>query len=58
MSLCQQLALEPFEPPNRLVQQTADLGDVARHGEDLRPKPVANGGSDASRDRRLELGCR
>lgn len=56
MALRQQLALEPLEAPNCLIQQTADLGDVARDGEDLSPKPVANGGSDACRNRRLELG--
>jgi len=58
VSLRQQVALEPLEAPNRLIQQAADLGDVARDGEDLRPKPVANSGSDAGRDRRLELGRR
>ena len=32
MPLGEQIALEPFEPPDRLVQQAADLRDVTRDG--------------------------
>jgi S-adenosylmethionine:tRNA ribosyltransferase-isomerase len=56
MTLGEQVALEPFESADRLVQEAADLRDVARDREHLGSKSVANGGADVRRDRRLELG--
>ena len=56
MPLGEQIALEPFEPPDRLVQEAADLCDVAGDGEDLGAKAVADGDADLRRDRSLELG--
>ena len=56
MPLGEQIALEPLEPPDRLVQEAADLCDVARDGQDLGAEAVANGDADMRRDRGLELG--
>jgi S-adenosylmethionine:tRNA ribosyltransferase-isomerase len=56
MALCRDLALEPLEPANRLVQEAADLRDVARDRDDLGAEPVANSGRDLRRDRRLQVG--
>ncbi len=56
MALGRDLALEPLEPANRLVQEAADFGDVARDREDLGAEPVANSGRDLRRDRRLQVG--
>jgi S-adenosylmethionine:tRNA ribosyltransferase-isomerase len=56
MPLGEQIALEPFEPSDRLVQQAADLRDVASDREDLGAKAVADGDADMRGDRGLELG--
>lgn len=56
MALGEQLALEALEPPDRLVEQATDLGDVSRDGEDLGPEPIADCDSDLSGNRRLEAG--
>lgn len=56
--LREELALQALEPPDRLVQQSADLGDVASHGQHLGAQPVPDGRSHLSGDRRLELGRR
>jgi S-adenosylmethionine:tRNA ribosyltransferase-isomerase len=56
MPLGEQIALEPFEPSDRLVQEAADLCDVAGDGEDLGAKTVADGDADMRRDRSLQLG--
>ena len=58
VTLGEEVALEPLEPPDRLVQQPADLGDVARDGQHLGAQAVAHGAPDMRRDRRLELGRR
>ena len=57
MTLGEQLAFESLEPPDRLVQEPANLGDVARHREDLGAQAVTNCHAHVGRDRRLELGC-
>jgi S-adenosylmethionine:tRNA ribosyltransferase-isomerase len=54
--LGEQIALEPFEPSDRLIQEAADLRDVAGDREDLDAKAVADGDADMRRDRGLELG--
>lgn len=56
VALGEQLTLEPLEPPDRLVEQAADLGDMPRDGEDLGPEPIADCDSYLGRDRRLEAG--
>jgi S-adenosylmethionine:tRNA ribosyltransferase-isomerase len=56
MPLGQQIALEPFEPPDRLVQEAADLCNVASDWEDLGSETVAYGDADMRRDRGLEPG--
>ena len=58
MPLGEELALEPLEPPDRLVEEAADLGDVPRDGKDLGAQAVADRLADVHRDRRLELGGR
>ena len=58
VALGEQVALEPLEAPDCLVEEPADLGDVPRNGEDLRPEAVANGRPDLCRDTCLELGRR
>jgi hypothetical protein len=35
MAFREEVALDPFEASDRLIQETADLGDVACHREDL-----------------------
>jgi S-adenosylmethionine:tRNA ribosyltransferase-isomerase len=50
------LSFEPLEPPDRLVQEAADLGDMAGNGQDLGAKPVTYGGGDLRRNRRFEVG--
>jgi S-adenosylmethionine:tRNA ribosyltransferase-isomerase len=57
----EQVALEPLEPADRLVEEATNLGDMARHGQDLDAQAVADGGADVLGDRRLELrggGCK
>ena len=55
MPLGQQIALEPLEPPDRLVEQPADLREVACDGHHLRPQAVLHGGADPLRQGRLEV---
>jgi S-adenosylmethionine:tRNA ribosyltransferase-isomerase len=54
--LGEKLALESFEPPDRLVQQAPDLGDVTTDRQHLGPKTVADCRPDLGGDGRLELG--
>lgn len=54
--LGEQLAFEPLESADRLVEQPADLGDVSRDRQDFCAKAVPNCASDLSGDRGLELG--
>ena len=56
VALGEQVALEPLEPADRLVQQAADLGDVPRDREHLGPQAVVHGGADLLRQHALELG--
>ena len=56
VTLGEELALEALEPPDRLVEQAADLGDVPGDRQDLGAEAVADGNADLSRDRGLELG--
>ena len=60
VALGEELSLEAFEPPDRLVQQAAYLGDVTGDGQHLGPQAVANGGRHLCGDRGLEPsgGCR
>jgi S-adenosylmethionine:tRNA ribosyltransferase-isomerase len=58
VTLCEEIAFEPLEPPNRLVQEASYLGDVARDREHLGADAVADRGRDVLGDRRLELGRR
>ena len=55
MALGKQIALEPLEPTDRLVEEAADLGDVARDREHLGSQAIAYGDADLRRNRRLEL---
>jgi S-adenosylmethionine:tRNA ribosyltransferase-isomerase len=57
MAFCEEVSLEPLEAADCLIEQTADLGDVTRHGEDLGAQPVAHGDADVRGDRRFELRC-
>ena len=54
--LGEQVTLEPLESANRLVQEAADLRDVARDREHLGAKPVTDCMADMCRNRGLELG--
>ena len=57
--LGEKVALEALEPPDCLVQQSADLCDVTRDGHHLCAQPISHGASDVGRNRCLELGsCR
>ena len=56
VTLAEEVALEPLEPADRLVQEAANLCDVTGDGEDLRPKAVANSDADMGRYRCLEPG--
>lgn len=57
-ALGEQLALEPLETPDRMVEEASDLGDVTADGEHLRAQAVSHGGADLGGDRGLELsGC-
>ena len=56
VTLGQHVAFEALESANRLVEKTANLGDVARDRKNLGTKPVAYSASDLSGDRRLERG--
>ncbi len=57
VALREEVALEPLEPPDRLVQQAADLRDVARDRQHLDSQAVAHGVADLCGDRGFEL-CR
>ena len=56
--LGEDVALEALEPTNGLVEQSADLGDVARDRQHFRAQPIAHRAPDVRRNRRLELGSR
>ena len=56
MPLGEEVALDPLEAANRLVQEATNLGDVPCDGEDLGTDAVANGGAHVLRDRHFELG--
>jgi S-adenosylmethionine:tRNA ribosyltransferase-isomerase len=56
VALGEEIAFQALEPPDRLVQEAADLRDVAGDGEDLRPQTVTNRDADMGGYRRLELG--
>jgi hypothetical protein len=56
MSFGEELSLEPLEPPDRLVQQAADLGDVTSDGEYLGPQAVTYGGGHLRWNGGLESG--
>ena len=56
MALGEEVALEPLEPPDRLVEQAANLGDVTCGGKDLRPHSVTHGRAHVLGKRSLELG--
>jgi S-adenosylmethionine:tRNA ribosyltransferase-isomerase len=55
VALREEVALEPLEPTDRLVQQASDLRDVTCDGEDFRAQPVPHGGADVRRNGRFEL---
>ena len=56
VALGEQVALEPLEPADRLVQQAANLGDVTRDRKHLGPEAVVHGGADLLRQHAFELG--
>lgn len=56
VSLGEKVALDPLEPPNRLVQEATDLGDVPCDGENLGTDAVSYGGTHVLRNRHFELG--
>ena len=56
VALGEEVALEPLEPADRLVEQTANLGDMTCGREDLGPHSVAHGRAHVLGERRLELG--
>ena len=55
MPLGEDVSLEPLEPANRLVEEAADLGEVARDRQHFGTEPVVHGGADLLRERSLEL---
>ncbi len=57
MPLGEKLSLDPLQPPNRLVEQASDLGDMASDREHLGAEAVANGDADLSRNRCFETRC-
>ena len=56
MPLGEEVALHPLEPPDDLVHQAADLGEVAPDRPHLLGEAVADGVLDLRRNRCLELG--
>jgi len=58
VTLGEDVPFDSLEPPDRLVQQAADLCDVSGHGQHLCAEAVAHRGADVRRDRRFEPGCR
>jgi S-adenosylmethionine:tRNA ribosyltransferase-isomerase len=57
MAFREEVALHSLEAADRLVEQTADLGDVACHREDLGAKAVSHRGADVRGNGCFEL-CR
>ncbi len=55
VTLREEVALDSLEPADRLIQQTADLGDVACDREDLGAQSVSHRDPDVRGNRRLEL---
>ena len=58
MALREQVALEPLEAADRLVQQASDLGDVPRDRKHFDAQTVADSGADLLGQRSLELSGR
>ena len=56
MAFGEQVPLEPLEPSDRMIQQPADLRDVARNREDLVAKPVTHSRSHLGGDGGFEPG--
>ena len=56
VALGEHFALEPLESADRLVQESANLGDVPRDWQNFRAQAVPNGATDLNGDRCLELG--
>ena len=56
VSLGEEIALEPLEAANGLVEEAANLGDVPGDRKNLGSHAVANGRADVLRYRDLELG--
>jgi S-adenosylmethionine:tRNA ribosyltransferase-isomerase len=50
-----EISLEPLQPPDRLVHQPVDLGEVPRDRQDLLAKAVLDGALDLDRERSFEL---
>ncbi len=50
MPFRKQLSFDPLQPPDRLVEQASDLGDVPRDREHLAAEPVADGDADLDGD--------
>ena len=57
MPLREEVPLEPLESSDRLIEETADLGDVPGDGKDLRTQPISYGGTDMRWNGGLQL-CR
>ncbi len=55
MSFREQVALEPLQPPDRLVRQPAHLGELPRDRLGLGPDSVANGVLDSAGKGRLQI---
>ena len=56
--LGEHVAFEPLEPPDHLVEQPADLGEVPSDRQHLGAKAVVHRGGDPLRQRPLEVGGR
>jgi len=54
VSFREKLSFDPLQPPDRLVEEASDLGDVPGDREHLGAEPVADGVTDPNRDRGLE----
>jgi S-adenosylmethionine:tRNA ribosyltransferase-isomerase len=50
----EKLSFDPLQPPDRLVEEASNLGDVPRDRQHLRAEPVADRETDLNRDRCLE----
>ncbi len=50
VALGEQIPFDPLQSPNRLVEQAADLGNVASHREHLGAETVAHGDTDLNRN--------